>query len=162
MIVQEFIDGPEIRLTFINASGGAALPKFGYNLIDCEKRSPSFISFGERDGKYNQFRDFKTWSELPVSERAAVIRRMQESISRLARHIQLKDYFAFDFRLDSQGIPWMVDFNPGAFLCGDDVEGYTKQAFGLSLPSALHSAMINGFSKCQPSLFGTGQIAFRL
>ena len=161
-VVQEFIEGPEIRVTFIN---GHLQPNgfcFGYDLIDSNATSRSFIPFHKREKKYNSFRDFTASDVFPKSYRSSVVKKITHSISTIARHVRLKDYFTFDFRIDSSGSPRLIDFNPGAFLCGGDVENYALQKFQRPLPAVLFSAMDNCFQGRQCRLFSEVGSLFRL
>ena len=144
MVIQKFVEGVEVRLSFINATSDE--PRFGYDLVDDAKVPGNYISFSERDSKYEVFEDFQLWTGMPDAARMRAMEIMARSVLTLANHIRLKDYFTFDFRLDSNGLPWMIDFNPGAFLCGADVEGYASHNLGMPLGSAIFSAITNAFN----------------
>jgi D-alanine-D-alanine ligase-like ATP-grasp enzyme len=161
MIVQRFVDGPEIRMTFINAD--PEHPKYGYDLIDCNSRGASYILSEKREEKYSEdFCDFEEWPGMSDKERTAITKKMQQSVERLARYVRIKDYFAFDFRLDQSGIPQMIDFNPGAFLYGKDLDAYAQKGFGHPLSEVLYTAMKNSHDGRQPLISKHDGLSFRL
>jgi D-alanine-D-alanine ligase len=160
MIVQRFIEGPEVRVTFVNADAMADEAKLGFDLID--EQAQAFITADERDSKYDAFRDFLAWDGISKDRRERIAGAMRDAILAISRHIVLKDYFTVDFRIDAEDRPYLIDFNPGAFLYGDDVEGYTQKAFGLSLPRAILTAMHNAHAGHHGRPFETGRMDFRL
>ena len=160
MIIQKFINGPEIRLIFIDADRRAKRPKFGYGVVENIGAS-DFVEASARNSAYERYVDASIWTGMGSVRRGTVLREMARAVFKIARHLTLKDYFTFDFRLDSDGIPKVIDFNPGAFLFGGDVEGYAKHAFNRPLPEVLLQAMENSF-KGFTCRFCNPQAGFRL
>ncbi|MDV7340528.1 hypothetical protein RYZ26_13060 [Terasakiella sp. A23] len=145
ILIQEYISGVDLRVTYINTGTGEA-PQYGFHLIpfDDEKGLP-FISRYDRVSKYHGYTDLRhtdRFSELQVKR---LINGIEENLDTFSQHVEIKDYFTFDFRVDENGKAWLVDFNPGAFLFGSDVEGYTEYCFNKNLGSALNNALSKAF-----------------
>lgn len=161
-VVQSFVDGPEVRATYINAGAPGEGPVYGFDVIDEHLEGEHFVDFREREKKYKGFLDFRTWTGCGADRRERALSEMTEALRLLGQHVRVKDYFAVDFRLDAAGNPFMLDFNPGAFLYGDDVEGYTRSAFKLRLPSALLRAMEHSHRNQSGNGPDTSDIVFRV
>jgi hypothetical protein len=144
-------------LTFIGASRH---PRFGFQLI--EEDPSRFVSSSERDTKYASFLPFEEWKGVSERERRSAEHLMLRAVRQISQHVRIKDYFAIDFRLGADLTPHAIDFNPGAFLCGDDVEEYTRRAFGMTLSEALLTAMRSSYLAWQQRAFTQGKTAFRL
>lgn len=161
MIVQEFVDGIEVRLTYINCRKNSA-PYFGFHLVDDNNSAPAFISFRDRSTRYETSPDFIEWTGCSDSVRRRAVSEMEQVVRTLSDHIRLKDYFALDFRIDRDGKPYLIDFNSGAFLCGRELDNYTRKAFDLPLSVALLEAIKNSFQRQDASLFDQSEVLFRL
>jgi D-alanine-D-alanine ligase-like ATP-grasp enzyme len=161
-VVQSFIDGPEVRATYINAAASQEVAVYGFDVIDEHLEGEHFVDFREREKKYRAFVDFRAWTGYDIGRRERALGEMTEALRIFSQHVRVKDYFAVDFRLDAAGNPFMLDFNPGAFLYGDDVEGYTRSAFKLRLPGALLRAMVYSHRNQCGNGLGTSNIAFRV
>jgi D-alanine-D-alanine ligase len=161
-VVQSFIGGPEVRVTFINAAGSDRAALYGFDVVDEHLDGEHFVDFHDRERKYKGYVDFRSWSGFANAQRESALHSMMEAVRALSDHVRVKDYFAVDFRLDAAGNPFLLDFNPGAFLYGDEVEGYTRRAFQLQLPSALLRAMeLSHRAQCTDGAGASG-IAFRV
>lgn len=161
-VVQSFVGGPEIRATYINAGAPQDVPVYGFDVIDEHLEGEHFVDFRGREKKYRQFVNFRTWTGYGTDRRERALSEMIEALRLLGQHVRVKDYFAVDFRLDAAGNPFMLDFNPGAFLYGDDVEGYTRSAFKLRLSGALFRAMEHSHRNQSGNGLATSNIAFRV
>jgi D-alanine-D-alanine ligase-like ATP-grasp enzyme len=159
MLVQKYIQGTEIRLNFIDADAHASSPKFGFEVVNTRS---SFIDATTRNSAYDNFVDASSLQGIPEATRDGALNQMTEAVLKIGKHIVLKDYFTFEFRLDFEGRPWLIDFNPGAFLFGGDVEGYTQSAFDQPLAIALFQAMINSFQSRTTRFSESPQLNFRL
>jgi D-alanine-D-alanine ligase-like ATP-grasp enzyme len=167
-VIQEFIAGPEVRFTFINANAGndVRIPTFGYdvvNALEWQAGTPTYISAEERASAYHTgWHDLWTWRGLSEEKRVRTIKYMTAAVTLLSRYVRLKDYFTVDFRIDPHGVPRLIDFNSGAFLYGPDVEGYAQQNLHMPLPEAIFSAMQNSFTGRHPSVFSNTENTFSI
>lgn len=168
-IIQEFIAGPEVRFSFINANAAHDLrtPTFGYDVVDTIRWSntaPVFISATQRDSAYDKhsMEDLWLWNGMPEAARVHAIEQMTAAVTLLARYVRLKDYFTIDFRIDAHDVPRLIDFNPGAFLDDDAVAGYTERKLHMPLPDAVFSAMRNSFAGRHPAVFARAEHMFNI
>jgi D-alanine-D-alanine ligase len=162
-VIQEFIAGPEVRLTYINATHNERVNNFGFQVFNTFEGSPSFISFKRKSEAYDkEFYDFRSWNGLPEATRVFALEQMANAAVLLARHVRMKDYFAIDFRIDANGIPRLIDFNSGAFLFGPNIEEYTQQTYGMSTPEAIFSALQNCYVSRHNHVFTNEGLPFRV
>jgi D-alanine-D-alanine ligase-like ATP-grasp enzyme len=161
ILIQRFIEGFEIRLTFINGAANPDEPQFGFDLISdlCDRHS--FVSAKSRNSKYKKFRNFRAARNLSTNIREDAVAKMCDAVRVLAMHFVLRDYFTIDFKIDNRGIAWLLDFNSGAFLHGKDVEGYTNEILGVDLPTALVRGFVNSFYDRQCGMFKKQNYIFR-
>ncbi len=166
-IIQEFIAGPEVRLSFINANAAddVRIPMFGYDVINSthwQTHTPVFVSYQQRESAYTGWQDLWSWSGMNESERVRAIKGMTSAVTLLAQFVRLKDYFTIDFRIDACGIPRLLDFNSGAFLEGAHMTGYTMNNLHMPLHDAIFSAMQNSFYARHPKMFRSEALPFRI
>lgn len=130
-VLQEFIDGGEIRLTFIDCSNQE---KYGIHWVKFDNISNAFLKFHPtRHQGYEEYNNF-TICDLPSwIDRSKVMLEIDKSIRHLKSLVPLKDYFTIDFRITKKNIPYIIDLNTGAFLYGEDVEGYLLDSHQLPL-----------------------------
>lgn len=76
-----------------------------------------------------------------------------QSVERLTSALELRDYWAMDFRLDKNGRPLLIDINTGAFTKGEAFRSHAEMVHGMSLGQALLRALYLSYSdsvSCPP------------
>jgi D-alanine-D-alanine ligase len=166
-VVQPFVRGDDVRVSFLDLGGDFAA-QLGIERLAKDPRSETGGDFmtmkdnetlsGARDatgarGAFGvtreaaytpQMVDLKSLSE-PAARRAAA--EIEDFARRLARTIDLCDYFSMDFRVDPEGRPTFFEFETGPGVTIYDFQSYLARVHGLSLGEALARAMLRAFNR---------------
>jgi D-alanine-D-alanine ligase len=156
-VVQTFVAGDDVRVSYMDA-GGAFRDQLG---IDTLMKDPA----SETGGAFMTMKDNETLSGardtsgarggFGADRRAAFTPRMAnlraaadarsqravtdivEQAERLARLVDLRDYFSMDFRIDDEGRATFFEFEIGPGITIYDFQNYLSTIHGLSLGAAL-------------------------
>jgi D-alanine-D-alanine ligase-like ATP-grasp enzyme len=166
-LIQPFVAGDDVRVSFLDAGGGFADQLGVYQL----KKDPA----GETGGAFMTMKDNETLSGARdlsgtrggfgaareaaftpdmIDLRRATDRRAQRAVARivdnaerLARLVGLRDCFSMDFRIDSEGEPTFFEFEvcPGVTIY--DFQNYLATTHGLTLGAALAKGFRLAFAR---------------
>ena len=156
-LVQPYVDGADVRVSFLDL-GGAFVDQLGIERLAKDPNSETGGAFmtmkdnetlsGARDGSgargaFGASRaaaftprkeDLKAATDAPSQRAAADITAMAQ---RLARAIELTDYFSMDFRIDAEGQPTFFEFETGPGVTIYDFQSYLARVHRLTLGQAL-------------------------
>jgi hypothetical protein len=158
-VVQPFIAGDDIRVSYMHA-GGAFAAELGIARLERDPR-------GEAGGDFMTMRDNDTLSGardtaggrggFGAAREAAFVPTMGDlkrtpdaartvvaitgAAARLARVLRLDDYFSMDFRLDGDGRPHFLEFEVCPAVTIYDFAEYLRGTHGLGLGVALARSM---------------------
>jgi hypothetical protein len=156
-VVQPFVDGDDVRVTFMDTGGGFS-DQLGLAQLVKDRNSETGGAFmtmkdnetlsGAKDldgarGVFGMARaaaftpqmiDLRTATDAR-SRRAQTILAAQ--VERLARLVGLRDYFSMDFRIDASGEPTFFEFEVCPAVTIYDFQMYLKSVHHLSLGEAL-------------------------
>jgi D-alanine-D-alanine ligase len=133
-LVEEFIEGREIYVSILDRVGQEpqVFPFFEIDFSDMPADRPKIVSFEgkwvEDSVEYKGTRPVRC-EKLPPELRATV----RNTALAAFRAVGLRDYARMDFRLSTQGTPYVIDVNPNCDL-SDLAGGYSRaaKAAGLS------------------------------
>lgn len=157
-IVQPYIDGDDVRVSFLDTSG-AFRPQLGLfrlakdqasetggdfmTMRDNETLSGAADIFGERGG-FGSTRPAAftpRMTDLRAEASPAIAEAIETAAERLARLFGLTDLFSMDIRLDRAGRPHFLEFEVCPAVTIYDFQTYLRQVHGLPLGTALARSM---------------------
>jgi D-alanine-D-alanine ligase len=158
-IVQPYIDGDDVRVSFLDTGGGKFRAQLGLfrlskdpnsetggafmTMQDNETLSGAADIFGARGG-FGSTRPaafIPRMTDLRAEVFPAVIGAIETAAERLARLLGLVDLFSMDFRLDRAGRPHFLEFEVCPAVTIYDFQTYLRQVHGLPLGTALARSM---------------------
>lgn len=164
-VVQEFIAGYDVRVSFMNGGQPGERPHLGiYRLTDVEA--------GETRGQFMTMQDNWTLSasrgqgeepigspnqkEIAFQPRMVditddagtgqpMIDEIRASVWQMARLLGLKDYFSFDFRIGDDQTVYLLEFEVCPAVTIYDFQTYLRDSYGVDLATALRNAVSTSF-----------------
>ncbi len=120
ILVQEFIEGAEISVSVWGNRKARSLPPWQLHLQDPQSFATQRVKFS---AKYRHKRGIRA-SEF----RGVESERLRNEAVRLFEFIDLSGYARFDFRLTSEGTPFLIDVNPNPNLSrSEDFAGSARR-----------------------------------
>ena len=166
-LVQPYVEGADVRVSYIDL-GAAFADQLGIERLAKDPNSETGGAFmtmkdnetlsGARDGSgargafgatraaafTPRMEDLKAAQDAPSRRAAADIAAMAE---RLARVIELTDYFSMDFRIDATGAPTFFEFESGPGVTIYDFQSYLARVHRLTLGQALARGFRRAFDR---------------
>ncbi len=166
-LIQPFIDGDDVRVSFMDTGGGFA-DQLGVDQLvknSASETAGDFMTMKDNDtlsgaqdtsGRRGGFGAHRTAAFVPtmVNLRQATDPRSRMAVAnildiseRVARLIGLRDYFSLDFRIDGHGQASFFEFEVGPAVTIYDFQNYLKTTHGLGLGDALVRAFKLAFAR---------------
>jgi D-alanine-D-alanine ligase len=168
-VVQPFIEGDDVRVSFLDACGDFA-DQLGIDQLAKDPASETGGAFmtmkdnetlsGARDvsgarGGFGASREAAFVPKMIDLRRASderskrAVREIVEMTASLARLLGLRDVFSLDFRIDAEGRPTFFEFEvcPGVTIY--DFQNYLSKVHGLGLGDALAKSFLRAFARAR-------------
>jgi len=118
VLIERFVDGREANAACLQL--GDEL-RIGLNEIDFSDLPPELPRIVSYEAKWVEGSEW--FKKTPVKTRAAfppaTDAAIRETARRLFRALRLSGYARFDFRVDAEGVPWLLEINPNPDLSVD-------------------------------------------
>ncbi len=126
VIVESFIQGREINATLLQVNGRwQVLPLHEIDFADMTEGRPHIVSYLAKWDEAHE--DYIGTKPVPVKALDQEIEeRLMKSAIAAAELCGLRDYCRVDFRIDQEGVPWIIDVNPNCDISPD--AGFVRSA----------------------------------
>jgi D-alanine-D-alanine ligase len=145
IIVEEFLTGLDISVGIIGNVPDAytVLPITEEDYSEVPKELPRLCGYEAKwlpDSHYSKIKSIR--AQLPEKTRNYII----ESSLKLFKRLDCRDYARFDWRLDAQGNPKLLEVNPNPGWCWDGHIAKMAKFAGLTY-SGMHEAILQAAEK---------------
>ena len=130
-IVEEFIEGREL---YVSVMGNGRIKLFPpTELVFSKSKDPNY-EFATRKVKWDEKYRSKNgiFSQVAEGLDTATLTRIDQVCKRTYKNLQLSSYARIDLRLNSKGIPYVIEANPNPALSPDDEFSISALKKGLS------------------------------
>jgi hypothetical protein len=161
-IIQKFVDGQDLRVSFLNVIPGTPLPQ-ALGLYWSEERNELRKAFSSYADHFTAFEDWdaNTTGKLPEDARynipqdpalAMTLDKITYHVERLSSYLGLRDYFGIDFRLGPANDLWFMELNTAPFLRNRGMRDFIQRRYGLEFGAAVGQALLNAFLQVRSQL----------
>jgi D-alanine-D-alanine ligase len=118
-IVEEFIEGRELYVSILGNERIKIFPPT--ELVFSKSKDPN-SEFATRKVKWDESYRAKNgiFSQVAEGIDAETLKRIDQVCKRTYKHLQLSSYARIDLRLNSKGVPYVIEANPNPALSPDD------------------------------------------
>lgn len=118
-IVEEFIEGRELYVSVLGNDRAKLFPPT--ELVFSKSKDPNY-EFATRKVKWDESYRTKNgiFSQVAEGLDPEVVKRIGQVCKRTFKHLQLSSYARIDLRLNSKGVPYVIEANPNPALSPDD------------------------------------------
>jgi D-alanine-D-alanine ligase len=137
VIAERFIDGREINVTLLgNGDQVTTLPMYEIDFAAMPADRPRIVSYA---AKWEQSHvDYAGTTPVPLRNASPELLAEIDRVARAAfRAVELRDYGRVDLRVDSAGVPWIIDVNPNPDISPDAGVTRAAAAAGMSYPQLI-------------------------
>lgn len=137
VIAERYVEGREINVTLLgNGDHVTTLPLFEIDFAAMPPDRPHIVSYA---AKWEQSHvDYAGTIPVPLHNASAELTAEIDRVARAAyRAVDLRDYGRVDLRVDSAGIPWVIDVNPNPDISPDAGVPRAAAAAGMSYPQLI-------------------------
>jgi len=154
-LVERFVDGRELCVSFLGNGLRAALPVREMSFGPSFAGRPRIVSYlAKWDPSTPEFRDTTSGPcDLPPETRSRVV----ESARRAFEVLGCRDYGRVDLRLDAGGTPWVIDVNPNCDLHPEAGYARAAGAAGMDYPSLIATLLENALERARRGSTGRAQ-----
>jgi D-alanine-D-alanine ligase len=136
LLIQEYLEGRDINCGIIGN------PPYGHTVLPITEEDysavpegwPKICGFESKWDPESPYWNIKTVPTTLDKEKQHII---TDCSTRLFRRLGVRDYARFDWRLDSEGNPYLLEANPNCGWCEDGHMAKTSNLAGISYPTML-------------------------
>ena len=134
VLAERYIDGREINVTLMGQGDKVdVLPLHEIDFAAMPSDRPRIVSYAAKWDENHV--DYAGTKPVPLRGADAAVIAEIERVSRAAwRAMELRDYGRVDLRVDSAGVPWVIDVNPNPDISPDAGCARAAAAAGMSYP----------------------------
>jgi len=139
ILIQEFIDGKDIRISYLDIEN-KDIPIYNrINDID-NKLGIYYVTKINKDGENIEFLT-ETSTEVTEYFKAIDNKKLIEQITiyvkKLVVYLRVEDYFSVDLKLSEDGQLFFIEINTAPFIVSERFRRYVKDIYGESLDKAI-------------------------
>jgi len=147
VLAERYIEGREINVTLLgNGADLKTLPLHEIDFSAMPKDRPRIVSYAAKwDEKHV---DFAGTKPVPLRDASPKLVADVESVARAAyTALGLRDYGRVDLRVDSAGMPWVIDVNPNCDISPDAGVARSAKMAGLSYAQLIETIALAAWSR---------------
>ncbi|MBT8492540.1 MAG: D-alanine--D-alanine ligase [Deltaproteobacteria bacterium] len=134
LICEQFIEGREVNVTVMDTEDGLiTLPLHEISFADMPDDRPKIVSYAAKWDENHV--DYEGTKPVPMK---GVSPQLEKAIVDISvdtfRALDLHDFGRVDLRIDSSGVPWVIDVNPNCDLSPDAGVARAARHAGLTFP----------------------------
>lgn len=146
LLIQEYLEGRDINCGIIGN------PPYGHTVLPITEEDysavpegwPKICGFESKWDPESPYWNIKTVPTTLDKEKQQII---TDCSTRLFRRLGVRDYARFDWRLDSEGNPYLLEANPNCGWCEDGHMAKTSALAGISYPAMLRMIIESALSR---------------